>query len=113
MGEILKSLGYTIDFAEDGTVAIEKYQEAKSTGQPFDAIIMDLTVPGGKGGMETVKELLEFDPSIKAIASSGYSNDPVMAEFKKFGFSDVIKKPCNIKTLSKIVYNVITEHQKV
>ena len=65
------------------------------------------------GGMETVKELLEFDPSIKAIASSGYSNDPVMAEFKKFGFSDVIKKPCNIKTLSKIVYNVITEHQKV
>ena len=113
MGEILKSLGYTVDFADDGTSAIEKYTNAKSSGQPFDAVIMDLTVPGGKGGMETVSELLQFDPSIKAIASSGYSNDPVMAEFRKFGFSDVIRKPCNIKILSKIVYNVTTEQQKV
>jgi DNA-binding NarL/FixJ family response regulator len=68
---------------------------------------MDLTVPGGMGGTDTLKKLLEIDPHVKAIVSSGYSNDPVMAEYRQFGFKGVVTKPYRIKELSDEVYKVI------
>ena len=68
---------------------------------------MDLTIPGGLGGKETIKRLKEIDPDAKVIVSSGYSNDPVMADFKEYGFMAVIMKPYSIEELSKILHNVI------
>jgi len=100
-GEMLRRIGYTVEFARDGAQAIEVYVKAQLSGQPFDAIIMDLTIPGGLGGKETIKKLLEIDPEVKAIVSSGYSNDPVMADYKKYGFAGVIAKPYRIKQLSE------------
>jgi len=105
-GEMLKSIGYEVSFARDGAEAIELYKKAGKSGKPFDAVVMDLTVPGGMGGKEAIKKLLEIDSEVKAIVSSGYSNDPIMADFKKHGFSGVVAKPYTIEELSKILHRV-------
>ena len=108
-GEILGYIGYKIEFAADGQEAIELYKRARDEGKPFDLLIMDLTVPGAMGGKEAVKELLKLDPGIKAIVSSGYSSDPVMADYLNYGFKGVITKPYKITTLSNVVYEVINK----
>lgn len=97
---ILVSFGYEVELAEDGQQALDKYIEAKSAGVPFDVVILDLTIPGGAGGKEVIKNLRAIDPQLKAIASSGYSTDPVMAEFKKYGFDAVICKPYALEELN-------------
>jgi len=74
----------------------------------FDVIIMDLTIPGGMGGKEAIGKLLEVDPWVKAIVSSGYSNDPIMSEYRKYGFRGVATKPYKIEELSKILHEVIS-----
>ena len=106
---MLSRLGYEADSASDGSQAIEKFVKAKESGQPFDAVILDLTVPGGMGGKETIEKLLKIDPQVKAIVSSGYSDDPIMADFKNYGFSAVIAKPYRVVALSEILQRVITE----
>lgn len=98
---MLKRIGYEVEFATDGSEAIEMYKKAKEFGHPFDAVIIDLTIPGGMGGKEAIKKLLEINPEVKAIVSSGYSNDPVMADFRKYGFCGVVAKPYTIGELSK------------
>jgi PAS domain S-box-containing protein len=100
-GEILGALGYEAEFACDGGEAIERYRNAKECGQPFDVVIMDLTIAGGMGGKDAIRKLLEYDPDVKAIVSSGYSNDPIMASFRDHGFSDVIVKPYKTVDLSR------------
>jgi PAS domain S-box-containing protein len=104
---VLEELGYEVVLACDGAEAIDVYQKAKKTGIPFDAVIMDLTVPGGLGGKETIRRMLEIDPGAKVIVSSGYSNDPVLAEYRDHGFKGVVTKPYRIKDLSDTVYSVI------
>ena len=79
--------------AGDGVEAIERFRAARLRGQPFDAVIMDLTVPGGMGGREAVEQLRRIDPAVKAIVVSGYSDDPVMATFAEHGFAACIGKP--------------------
>jgi CheY-like chemotaxis protein len=108
-GEILNHLGYGVEFAKDGCEAIEIYEKAKDRGNPFDLVIMDLTIPGGMGGKEAIERLREIDPGIKAIVSSGYSNDPIMSEYRKYGFRGVISKPYKIEDLSEIVGRVTNE----
>jgi PAS domain S-box-containing protein len=108
-GEMLAHLGYEVEFAKNGDEAIELNKKAKESGEPFAAIIMDLTIPGGMGGKETIKKMLEIDPGFKAIVSSGYSNDPVMTDFKTYGFSGVITKPYKIEELRKALHRVINE----
>ena len=105
---ILSNIGYKVTAAADGAEAIELYKRARESDRPFDAVIVDLTVPGGMGGREATKQLTEIDPEVKVIVSSGYSNDPVMADFRKHGFSGVIAKPYKIKELSEILYRVVT-----
>jgi len=106
---ILAALGYNAVSVRDGREAIKQYQKANESGMPFDAVILDLTVPGGMGGEETIKKLLEIDPSVKAIVSSGYSNNPIMSEFRKYGFSGIVTKLFHIQELSKVVNMVIGE----
>ena len=107
LGEILSRLGYEADFASDGSQAIEKFVTAKETNRPFSALIIDLTIPGGMGGKEAIKELLKIDPQVKAIVSSGYSDDPIMADFQKYGFAGVIAKPYKVAELGKVLNKVI------
>jgi CheY-like chemotaxis protein len=104
---ILQELGYEAELACDGAEAIEAYRKAKEAGKPFNAVIMDLTIPGGLGGKETIQRLLEFDPGVKAIVSSGYSNDPVIAQYADFGFRGVVTKPYRVKALGDTVYAVV------
>jgi PAS domain S-box-containing protein len=107
LGRLLVRLGYETEFARDGGEAIELFVQAQGSGQAFTAVILDLTVPGGMGGKETMARLLEIDPQVKAIVSSGYSDDPIMADFQKYGFSGVIAKPYRISKLGKILQEVI------
>jgi PAS domain S-box-containing protein len=107
IGTMLARLGYEAEFARDGGEAIAMFVRAKGSGQGFTMVILDLTVPGGLGGKETMARLLEIDPQVKAIVSSGYSDDPIMADFQKYGFSGVIAKPYRISELGKILNQVI------
>ncbi len=102
--EMLSNLGYSVITAVDGAEAIELYKEAMVSGNPFSMVILDLTIPGGMGGKETVQKLMEIDTEVKAIVSSGYSNDPVLANFREHGFKGVISKPYRIRELSEILH---------
>ncbi len=105
-GEALTRMGYEVQFAEDGASGIELYQEALNAKRPFHAVIMDLTIPGGMGGKEAVGEILRIDPAAKIIASSGYSNDPVMSDFRQYGFCGIITKPYRIEELGELLSRV-------
>ena len=101
LGEMLTRLGFEVQFAQDGAEAVKIYRVAKKIDQPFDLLIMDLTVAGGMGGLEALQKLLEFDPQVRAIASSGYSSDPVMSDFQAYGFKGIIAKPYTLEELSR------------
>lgn len=105
----LINLKYEVETAEDGVEAIELYKKAMKSGKPFDAIIMDLTVPGGMGGREAIKKLLEIDPEVRAIVASGYADDQIMAESNKYGFSGVLVKPYEIAELDEELQKVIMQ----
>jgi PAS domain S-box-containing protein len=107
LGRMLASLGYEAEVARDGGEAIEMFVRAQGSGQAFAAVILDLTVPGAMGGKETLARLLEIDTQVKAVVSSGYSDDSIMADFKKYGFRGVIAKPYKISELGKILHEVI------
>jgi PAS domain S-box-containing protein len=107
VGEMLEHLGYDASFAKDGEQALAMYSEALTSGRPFDAIIMDLTIPGGMGGKVAIGKLMEMDPDARAIVSSGYSDDPVMADFRRYGFAGMIVKPFNLEKLGEQVSRVL------
>ncbi len=106
-GKILAHLGYEVEFAVDGADAIEKYQGARKAGQPFDLVIMDLTIPGGMGGKEALQALRKIEPLTRAIVSSGYADDPIMTRYKDYGFCGVIKKPYKVDTFSHVLHEVL------
>ena len=107
LSKILTDAGYEVEITKDGAEAIERYAKAKESGQPFDAVIMDLTIPGGMGGKEAIKKLLEIDPKVKAIVSSGYSTDPIMADYEKYGFSAVVAKPYGVADVEKTLQSLL------
>jgi two-component system cell cycle sensor histidine kinase/response regulator CckA len=110
--ELLEANGFIVETAKDGKAAIELYVEARVKGKEFDVVIMDLTIRGGMGGKEAIVELLKIDPKAVVIVSSGYSNDPVMAEYKKFGFSGVVQKPYLIQDMVEMIRSVTRERDQ-
>lgn len=108
-GEILEHVGYNVAFACDGAEAIRMYSEAMVSGKPFDIVIMDLTIPGGMGGAETMKRLYEMDHGVKAVVTSGYADNPIVQDFKKYNFSGMIAKPYNIDELVRVIESVMAD----
>jgi CheY-like chemotaxis protein len=102
--EMLSHCGYQCELAKDGYETIALFQEAIERGTPFSAVILDLTVPGSLGGKDTLLRLREIDPHVIAFVSSGYSNDPIMANCQTYGFNGVITKPYSLIGLSTILH---------
>ena len=109
---LLSRFGYDAELSRDGAEAIELYKKAKTSGEPFDAVILDLTNQFGMGGREAIRKLLEIDPDVKAIVSTGYSHDPVVTEFWEYGFSGSLTKPYTIDELSRALSGVLSRDKK-
>jgi PAS domain S-box-containing protein len=107
--ELLTGLGHGVELAVHGGEAVEKYRQAKSAGRPFDVVILDLTIRGGMGGEEAMRKLLEIDPGVKAIVSSGYSNDSVVANYRNYGFAAFLKKPYDLTDLQSTLNTLLGE----
>ncbi len=101
--EMLLSMGYEVLCATEGEQMVELYRGARDEGNPFDIVIMDLTVPGGMGGEEAIARLLAIDPKARVIVSSGYSDDPILGDFASHGFRAVLRKPFDFKDLSQVL----------
>jgi CheY-like chemotaxis protein len=101
--EVLRYLEYDVMFARDGVAALDLYKQEKEAGVPFDLVILDLSVPEGLGGKDAIALLKAYDPSVKAIVSSGYANDPVVEDFNHYGFSGRLSKPYKINDLKEIL----------
>jgi len=109
--EMLGYIGCETAAAKDGNEAIELYVKAREEGKPFDAVLMDLTIAGGMGGKEAIMKLLAIDPAVKAVVSSGYANDPIMANYKEYGFCGVVPKPYKIHELSATFGRILNEEK--
>ena len=108
-GNMLSHLGLKADFATHGEEVVNLYAQSMKAGQPYDLVIMDLTIPGKMGGREAIVLLKEIDPKVKAIVSSGYSNDPVMAHYSNYGFSGVVAKPYRMEDLKEAINSVFQQ----
>lgn len=105
--KMLEKFGHAVALTKDGEEAVTEYKNAMSQEDAYDLVIMDLTVPGGKGGKEASTEILEFDPNARILVSSGYSNDPVMADYKTHGLKGIIAKPYRLTELKETVERLL------
>jgi len=96
-----------VETAADGESLLARYREALDVDAVYDAVILDLTIPGGMGGEEVVRRLTQMNPQAKDIASSGYSDSPIMADCERFGFSAVLKKPYKVEQLAGVLQNIL------
>lgn len=103
----LKLIGYKAEFAENGRKAIDLFNKAKDCGDGYDAVILDLTIPDGMGGEETLKKLLKIDPEVKAIATSGYAEGRVMSDYRRYGFVAAVSKPYSADDLKNVLSSVV------
>lgn len=113
VARMLRRLGYEVTTAADGQEALASYQEAMATSRPFVGVILDLTVPGGMGGKETLERLRELDPAVVALVSSGYAEDAIMTHYQEYGFRGVIKKPYRLEELGRALHQVLGRERKV
>ncbi len=104
---MLNRLGHEVEAVDDGTAVLERYARALESGKPFDAVLLDLVVPGGMGGRETMELLSQVDPCVKGIVVSGYAQDPTLTEFQHFGFKASIAKPYTLEELDSTLHAVI------
>lgn len=103
IGKLLERIGFHVDYAINGTQVLEKFKDAKDDGREYEVMLLDLVIPNGMGGKETVKKLKQIDDSIKTIAMTGYSNDPILAHPDKFGFTGALQKPFNLAELKEMI----------
>jgi PAS domain S-box-containing protein len=110
LSRVFEKSGYTSVMTHDGSMTISEYRKAKESGKPFDIVMLDLTIPGGIGGKQVISELIQIDPSVKAIAASGYFNDSIMSDYKKYGFKARISKPFAINELKETITLLLENH---
>ena len=110
--ELLSGYGFTVECASRGEDAIEMVRKAKASGNEFEVLVMDLTIKGGMGGIEAIAKIRSFDKGVKAIVSSGYSNDPAMANPEEYGFNDVVQKPYQVETMVRTIRRLIMEERE-
>jgi two-component system cell cycle sensor histidine kinase/response regulator CckA len=107
-GRMLQKIGFAqVEYAADGAEAIARYQAARDAGHGFALVVLDLTVPGGMGGREVMKRLTEIDPAVKAIVSSGYADESIIAEYAKYGFKGIVPKPYTLEQMREAVVKVL------
>jgi CheY-like chemotaxis protein len=110
---LLKRMGCEPTVVCDGATAVEAYATARMEGRPYHVVILDLTVPGGMGGAETIAEMRRLDPAVRAIVSSGYSNDPIMANYQAYGFKAVVPKPYEADDLTRAVQALLGDDERI
>jgi PAS domain S-box-containing protein len=110
--EMLEHLGYQVTTCDNGAGAIMLYKAARESGAPFSAVIMDLTIPGGMGGKETAQHILAINPDVCLIVSSGYSNDPILSDYRTYGFNGAMAKPYNIMELGQLLSSLLSSVQE-
>jgi PAS domain S-box-containing protein len=110
--ELMAHLGYQVAVAANGAEALDLYRESLNSGTPFDAVVLDLVVPGGMGGEETLGKLRRIDPGVKAVVSSGYSESPATRDYRAFGFCAALPKPYRLSDLSRVLHEVVTANCK-
>ena len=103
----LSAMGCDVETVPDGVAALERFRAARASGRPFDLLILDLTIAGGAGGAETLALIRAEDPRVRAIASSGYSNAPIMAEHRELGFAAALAKPWSVNELREAVARLL------
>jgi two-component system cell cycle sensor histidine kinase/response regulator CckA len=104
--KLISSLGYSVTVTSNGNDLLKVYAEAMKNGKPFDVVILDLTIKGGMGGQKTIELLRQIDPNVKAIVSSGYSREPIVVNYKEYGFSGALPKPYSFRDLSKLLQEI-------
>ncbi|MBN2143610.1 MAG: PAS domain S-box protein [Candidatus Aureabacteria bacterium] len=109
LSKIMLNLGCETDTAPEGKTALEKYKEAMKKGKPFDMVILDLTIPGGMGGKQTMEELLKLNPHVKSVVSSGYSTDGILSDYASHGFKGVIHKPFEIEEIIRCLNEILPD----
>jgi CheY-like chemotaxis protein len=105
--KLLGALGHECEFAENGESAVALFKAARTGGRPFDLVILDLTIRGGMGGAETIGELLSIDPEVKAVVSTGYSDDASLSDYRGQGFRMLLKKPYTVEELRDAINTVL------
>ncbi len=105
--DVLDFLNYDVMSAREGSMAIDLYKQEKAAGTPFDIVILDLSVANGLGGKETIEQLRKFDPAVKAIVSTGYTNDPAVENFSRYGFCEKLTKPYTLNDLKNLLEKVM------
>jgi two-component system, cell cycle sensor histidine kinase and response regulator CckA len=103
---MLRHLGYQATACDNGADAVELFTRARESGTPYKAIVMDLTIPGGMGGKDAAEQMLRIDPGACLIVSSGYSEDPVMSDYSRYGFSGAVAKPYKMRALGQLLSDV-------
>ncbi|MHA1610859.1 MAG: response regulator, partial [Promethearchaeota archaeon] len=112
LSHILRKLGFTVEEFTNGSEVLTRYKQQMSLNKPFDLIIMDLTIPGGMGGKETIEELLKIDSTVTAVVSSGYSQDPIMSNYEDYGFKGVLQKPYSLSELRILLESVLSSNSR-
>ena len=108
---MLRRIGYEVTAVKDGEAAVREYTRARQEGRPYALVILDLTVPGGMGGRQAMEQLLKLDPAVRAIVSSGYSNDLVLSNYQAHGFRGMVSKPYEIADLAHAIERVLRDER--
>jgi two-component system cell cycle sensor histidine kinase/response regulator CckA len=112
LAKALRHIGYDIELCQNGEEAIQIYRKAIHENNPFDAVIIDLTIRDGMGGKEAMQKLLEMDPDVKAIVTSGYSSEPILSYYHEYGFMGALPKPFRIKELTELLNKILLKNHQ-